>query len=145
MRANEFLGEGQKYTVYDKLDEADMKRLSMAQAFGSNEYNIIKDEGFTFVEKPSYFQDLQRNPITNNDLRTIEYALEEHGFDLNVYSDKQIFGFPISEEHSGPQKSVHWKPEENVFLIQMTRSNNLYLVDKQGASKYIRFWLGVEN
>lgn len=142
---NKNYASGSPSWVHDKLNEADMQKISMAQAFGSNEYNIIKDLGFKFVEKPSYFQDLWRNPISSGDLYNIELALEQEGYELKEYSDKQIFGYPISEEHSGPQKSVRWKPEENVFVIHMSRTGNTYLVDKQGASSYIRFWLGVKQ
>ncbi|RLA05143.1 MAG: hypothetical protein DRQ47_01900 [Gammaproteobacteria bacterium] len=130
---------------YNSGKSTSIQPLSMAKAFGSEEYNIIADAGYEFIEKPSYFSNLRRKAISILDLQKIKNALKAEGYKLKIYGDEAIFGYSIDEEEDNPQMSVVWKPEESVFLISMSATANLYLVDQQGASKYIRFWLGINT
>jgi hypothetical protein len=125
-------------------DAIGMQPMSMSQAFGSEEYNILDQVGIKFTEKPWSFEDLDDEAISEIEVAKAKKALRQNGYELKTYPSKKIFGFGKKPIHSGPMKDVKWKPEENVFIIQFDNGDQ-YIVDKQGASAYIRFWRAIKG
>ena len=107
--------------------------MSMLQAFGSDQANIINSLGISLVEKPSYWEDLKG--IGDLNLAKLSKLLKRSGYNLKTYSTKDIYGM----DPKGPQSSVLKMPPEEMFIIQFMNGNR-YLVDRIGARSYIRNW-----
>ena len=130
------------------------KPISMAQAFGSEAYNVLADAGIKFHEKPSYWSDLERNVLGEHGQKRVEKILGDAGIKLEEYPAWQLY--PIDDLDpddyvKGPLQTVENMPEQKVFIIYDLPYSDLrhgvqdprvgtFLVDRQGASSYIRFW-----
>lgn len=116
------------------------KKLSLTQAFGSKGLNLIEDIGIKLIEKPSYFENIQRNAqIKPGQLKELKSLL-----DLKIYSDVEIFGKKVDDTEEddyniGPQSDAKM-PKESTFIVEFSPTDNQYLVDTTGARSYIRNW-----
>jgi len=130
--------------------------VSAQSVFASNASNILGQEGITFYEKPSYWSDLERKALSNDALRTAEFALEEEGIELKEYDAFEIFAINPNRKSSyvrGPLQSVENMPQEKVFVIHNLPYSDeepsvtsdpkvgTFLVDAHGAHSYIRSWI----
>lgn len=128
--------------------------ISMAQAFGSEAYNVLANAGIKFHEKPSYWSDLERSALGEHGQKRVEKVLADAGIKLEEYPAWQLY--PIDDMDPddyvrGPLQTVENMPEQKVFIIYDLPYSDLrhgvqdprvgtFLVDRQGASSYIRFW-----
>jgi len=122
-----------------------IKPITMTQAFGSSGLNIIVDNGFKLLEKPGYFEDMENEegkykPISEIGMKKIEREFKKAGQELKTYTSKEIFG----SDPRGPLQSFRHKPEEMTFIIEFSNGKR-YLVDRTGASSYIRMWAYIES
>lgn len=131
-----------------------MEPISMAQAFGSEAYNVLANAGIKFHEKPSYWSDLERNALGEIGQKRVEKILADAGIKLEEYPAWQLY--PIDDMDpddyvKGPLQTVENMPEQKVFIIYDLPYSDLrhgvedprvgtFLVDSQGAASYIRFW-----
>ena len=130
------------------------KPISMAQAFGSEAYNVLADADIHFTEKPSYWSDLERDALGEIGQKRVEKVLAAAGIKLETFPAWQLY--PIDEMNpddyvNSPLQTVENMPEPKVFIIHELPYSDLqrgvrepregtFLVDRQGASSYIRFW-----
>lgn len=143
--------------VYEDEPEK-REKISVPDAFASDEYNILRMEGIKFYEKPSYWSDLERTAIDQNGLKTAEYALAKEGIKLPEYEAWEIYAIDPGNPRSyltGPLRSVENMPRERVFVIYdlpysderrgVTEARRgTFLVDRSGASGYIRHWIMIK-
>lgn len=109
--------------------------ISMKQAFGHPVANDIEDLGIHFVEKPDYWEDLDRaKPVDNLKLRKASNYLQNQGLNLTTYTAQQLFGTPAPRSPVANAKL----PEEVVFIVDV--GGKRYLVNSHGARSYIRNW-----
>jgi hypothetical protein len=123
----EFLPPGSKIP-------ANAERISLIDAFGSDAMVRLKDMGFRFTEKPSYWEGLRSVPA---------WAMEalKDELRLKTYSMEEIFG---TSAPRGPMARPSRMPAEETFLVS-NGSGRLYLADRTGAETYIRMWARVEG
>lgn len=135
-----------------------MKPISMAQAFGSDAYNVLAEADIKFHEKPSYWSDLERDALGEIGLKRAEKVLAASGIKLEKFPAWQLY--PIDEMNTddyvkSPLQTVENMPEPKVFIIYDLPYSDLrhgvqdprvgtFLVDSQGASSYIRFWIQID-
>lgn len=116
--------------------------MTMMQAFGSEEMNILHDAGIKLTEKPSYWEDFEgdgyaaeRN-IHELKLKKAEKAM---GGKFKVIKGAEIYG--TNAKPRGPQ--VGMKADvgtlPNMFIIEFDDGTK-YLVDVTQARSYIRMW-----
>ena len=113
-----------------------LKKVSMMQAFGSAEENILADAGIHFFEKPSYFEDLEKTsgkykPITQIMFKKVQKELKKNGLELVEKTAKEIYGY----DPSGPLKSYTKKPKEEIYVITFANGKR-YLCSTHGANTY---------
>lgn len=120
------------------------QKLTMMQAFGSAELNILHDAGIHLVEKPSYWEDLEAEdgpyrkykPVTQIMLKKAENALKAKGVKLATLTSAEVYG----HDPKGPLAS--WKgatPEPECYIIKFANGKR-YLCDRTGANSYCRNW-----
>jgi hypothetical protein len=127
--------------VYNNGGKSDsgIKPISMLQAFGSKEMNILHDAGIKLTEKPTYWEDFEgdgfaaKRNIHDLALKKAEKAL---GHKFKVYSAEDVYG---TGSPKGPLVSFKKKPEENMCIIKLGNGDR-YLVDTTQGSVYIRMW-----
>jgi len=138
-----------------------LKKMSLMQAFGSNELNAAHDAGISLYEKPTYWSDLTKDgkyrPLSDTELQKVKKAVGK----IHEYEAMDVFDFWLNDDGSvegnkkivhGPlaDKSPNFKPAGNMFIVDFADSFSdgkdtdkpygRYLVDLTGASKYIRNW-----
>jgi hypothetical protein len=121
---------------------AGAKKITMMQAFGSREMNILNDAGIKLTEKP-YWEDFEeggyyedRN-IHDIKLKKVEREL---GHKLPVFTGKDVFG--VDQKPNGALATVKGGDTSkfpNMFIIEFSDGTR-YLVDSTQASTYIRMW-----
>lgn len=132
-----------KYYTTGKTD-SDIEPVAMSTLVGSNGYTIVKDLGFKFLEKPDYFSYVRSTRgIGETGVAKIKRAFKVYGLELKEYSSEEIYGKHINNDDrlEYTTKNTKWKPEEDIFIIVFSQTNNKYIVDQTGAKSYIRFWL----
>jgi len=158
MRSKEFINEDDNIVKGDfslkggpKPQIQNAKKTSIAQAFGSEGYNILIDNGIKLIEKPSYWSDLERKPIGEVTLQKIKKLFQQHGLDLPSFEAWEIYAIDPDNPNSvvpGPLSSIENMPLKGVFIIRdlpyKDDEGNIkignFIVDSQGANRYIRFW-----
>lgn len=115
-----------------------IEKISLLKAFGSDEINILHDAGIHFVEKPDYWEDLDKKPISEPTLKKAEKELAKHGVALKTYTSVQIWG----RDPKGPTSKFVNQPEETCFIVKL-KNGQRYLVDRTGANTYIRMWVKI--
>lgn len=134
------------------------KQISLAQAFGSEAYNVLANAGVKLHEKPSYWSDLDRTKMGEHGLKRIETILADEGIELEEYAGWEIFSINPDSSSSyvkGPMQRVENMPDPKVFIIyDLPYSDErrgveepqigTFLVDRTGASSYIRFWRQID-
>jgi len=158
MKSSEFITEDDNVTKGDfgakggpKPQMQNAKKISMAQAFGSEAYNILADAGIKFHEKPSYWQDLESKAIGEIGQKKVENLLKQAGVGLEEYAAWEIYSIDPDSQYAhikGPLQTVENMPDPKVFVIydlpykgsEGEIKVGTFLVDRQGASSYIRFW-----
>ena len=120
-----------------------IQSVSMLQAFGSEQMNILHKIGVHFMEKPFYWEDLDRSdsqtgykPITEITYKKLVTALKKSGYELPVYSGKEIFGSDKRPKHCQVDAKF---PKESTFVVKFDDAK--YLCDTAGAKSYIRNWV----
>lgn len=127
-----------------------IEKISMADAFGSKPYSIITKLGYKFYEKPDYWAELRREKkISALDLKKIEKELKKHGFPLNEYDARDIFktSVPSDDERSSktsPLMDIRPGIDDVCFIVKFP-SGYRYLVDRTGASAYVRMWMFIDE
>lgn len=116
------------------------KAISVLQAFGSEEMNILHDAGIHFVEKAAYWSELDKpegkyKPITQIMFKKVEKELAKHGFKLAVLKAKDIYG----GDPTGPMQRYSKKPHEQCYVLEMGNGDR-FLCDTTGANTYTRMW-----
>jgi hypothetical protein len=116
-----------------------MEPISMMQAFGSEEMNIVDGLGIRLTEKPSYWEDFEGDGYAvkrNIHDKTLKMAEKAIGRNFKEYSAKEVYG---TDMPGGPQVSVKKMPAETMCIIKMGNGDR-YLVDTSQARTYIRMW-----
>jgi len=139
--------DGKFHSFMDKVTGADGpkmgQKMSIMDAFGSKEYNLLKKMGIRFMEKPSYWEDLNKpqgdhyKPITEAELDKAEKAI---GMPFKIYTADKIFG--SGSKPRGPLADADLPPEP-VCIVHF-KDGTKYLVDTTQANTYIRFWAKIE-
>jgi len=159
MKSSEFITEDDNVTKGDfgarggpKPQMQNAKKISMAQAFGSSGYNVLNDAGIKLVEKPSYWADLERDPIGEVVFQKVKQLFQKSGVELPEVDAWEVYPLDPDGGYAvvrGPQSSIENVPLKGVFVIRGLPYKNEntgeriegdFLVDSQGASAYIRFW-----
>lgn len=118
-----------------------IKPMSLLQAFGSPEINIAHDLGIKFIEKPSYFEDIdQEDQVNELQLRRLKNELHKAGVALKTYDSSEIWG----ADPRGPLQTAKHMPEDRMAIVKM-KSGKRYLIDTTGANTYIRMWRGIND
>ena len=121
------------------VDTSNMKKIPLHHVFGDSEFSAILDAGYDFQEKPDYFEDIKKT-INVRDVPKIEGLI---GRKLNSYQAGQIL-LPSKRGTYGPQSSADWSvlkdPNERTFIVWFPKTNERFLVNRTGATKYIREW-----
>lgn len=155
MRIHEFIKEANVTTADfsgkggPKFQTQIAEPISLSKAFGSEGYNLLKDNGIKLIEKPSYWESLEQNRLGDLGFKKVEKLFQQAGIDLPQYDAWEVFSIDPDVEPPmiGPLATVENMPPKGVFVIR----NLLYkvsgeaktasfLVDNQGAESYIRFW-----
>lgn len=127
------------------------KRIS---ALGMSEYSIIKHLGYNFCEKPSYFNDIDkpRYHIPLNRIDLINHAI---GRKLKTFYIEDVIEPLITKRSVSytPMRTVNFEAEgitENTFILEAYeddpdkypeyKQGDRFLVNRLGASTYIRMW-----
>jgi hypothetical protein len=116
------------------------KPMTMMQAFGSDEMNILHDAGIKLTEKPSYWEDFEgdgwaaKDNIHELKLKKAEKAL---GGKFQVIKGTSVYG-PV-DKPKGPQVSMKQATYPNMFIIEFGDGTR-YLVDVTQSRTYIRMW-----
>jgi hypothetical protein len=118
-----------------------LQPISMMQAFGSKAMNILHDAGIHFMEKPDYFETLEKNegkykPLNQVTFKKVEKELKKAGMELSTFTSKEIYG----ADPRGPQVSFKHKPKADICVIEFSNGKR-YLVDTTQANTYIRMWI----
>lgn len=127
-------------TVQKPVDISKMKKVPLYKAFGGPEYSSIRDAGFKFDEKPDYFESI-KSEINVRDLPKIEQLI---GRKLNSYKAEDLLD-RYKDGSFYPQvpdtKFENLKdPDEETFIVWFPETNDRFLVNRTGATKYIRMW-----
>lgn len=119
-----------------------IEQVSMVQAFGASDSQVLEQLGIVLREKPSDFSELDYKshayrPLSEFDIHRINRAL---GYSLDVMMVYDIYdGVP-----SYPLDRVARMPlNEHVFIIDFDDGRR-YLVDRSGANTYIRHWAKID-
>lgn len=169
MKSSEFITEDDDNVVKGdfgkkggpKVQTQHAKKISLAQAFMDEGYNILLDNGIKLKEKPSYWQDLEKDPLGEVTLQKIKKLFAKNGVELPEFDAWEIYPIAPDDEDamseadpedlyvSGPLVRVENMPFKGTFVIRTLpyRESNReplqygdFLVDSVGASSYIRFW-----
>lgn len=128
------------------------KGVTIAQAFGSKEYNMLHDLGIRFYEKPSYWDDLDRvaqsyKPLTSAQVEKAEKAI---GVPFKIYTQDKVFGSGQGKSKDKDSKDGFWPmsdanmQKEPIYIVHM-KDGSKYLVDGTMANSYIRMWAKIED
>lgn len=114
--------------------------------FGSDEYNMLRDMGIYFYEKPTYWEEIKGKYETTH--AAIEKAEKEIGVPFKIYTQDKIFtgkksnsedsidgAFPLSDADL---------PKEPVFIVHM-KDGSMWLADGTQANSYIRMWARIKD
>jgi hypothetical protein len=119
------------------------KELTMLQAFGSHEMNVLHDAGIKLAEKPDDWNAFEGSGYLAakyvHPMFTVARAEKALGGKFKVYTSKEIYG---GDKPSGPLANVKTMPEEHMFIVDFGKSK--YLADRTGARTYIRNWAKIE-
>jgi len=143
--------------VKGPIDPSTLVPVSLSSVFASSGYNIIKDMGYNFCEKPSYFSDLN-NPkyqIPKQNIAAIERKL---GHKLEIYQLEDIL-YPKCDRRGVceyyPMSDANFDEEgiefdDITFIVEAIdddpsggrayKAGDLFLCDRAGAKRYIRMW-----
>lgn len=137
-----------KNTIKDKPSSG----MDIMQAFGSDEYNKLRELGIYFYEKPDQWSDLDKpsssgryTPITSSAVEKAEKAI---GVPFKIYTQDKIFtgrNRPSPDAKDGwyPQSDAHL-PNEPVFIVHM-KDGTRYLADGTQSRSYIRMWARIKD
>ena len=143
---NEITGDKKFDSMMGKITAGDKpKRGDLMSHFGSAEYNKLRDMGIRFMEKPSYWSDLDHEmqgykPLTDKQVEKAERAL---GVPFKIYTQDKLFtGKKSSNEEAKngvmPLADANL-PKEPIFIVHF-KDGSRYLVDGTQANSYIRMW-----
>ena len=125
---------------YNTGGQADtgIESVSLTQAFGASDSQVLEQLNIVLREKPSSFSELEYTtphyrPLGEFDIHRINRAL---GYTLD-----EIMVYDIYDRMPRyPMDQVERMPlNEHVFIIDFDDGRR-YLVDRSGASSYIRHW-----
>ena len=160
MRFREFVSEDDDNVVKGdfskkggpKFQKQNAEKISLAQAFGSSGYNLLRHAGITLNEKPAYWSDLESKPLGDVVFAKIKKLFKANDLDLPVYDAWEVFPIDPDSRNSylkHPLVDIENMPLKGVFVLKgvpykdapgdSLRTGN-FLVDSQGANSYIRFW-----
>lgn len=129
--------------VMVNMDNA--KPVSLLSAFGGDELQTLHDLGLKTLEKPGYWEDLDKEdkygyrPWKEIDVRRAEKTL---GKKFPRIDAAEIFG--SNEKSKGPLKSYTKKPAWDHCIIKFSDDTS-YFIDTTQASSYARMWAKIEN
>lgn len=133
--------------AYNKGGKTDsgLKPITLMQAFGSKEMNLLNDAGIKFTEKPTYWEDFEgegyaaKRNIHQVALKKAEKVLGK----IPVLTGKEVFGY--SQKPKGPLVSTKVQPKDMPpVAIIMFDDGTKYLVDTTQANSYIRMWQKID-
>lgn len=116
--------------------------MTMMQAFGSREMNILHDAGIKLTEKPSYWEDFEGNGFAAKDnihqikLKKAEKAMGEK---FKVLKGSEVFGSDVKPKYPLTKMKSDTGALPNMFIIEFNDGSR-YLVDVTQANTYIRMW-----
>lgn len=134
------------------MDMSRAKKLELSDVFGGNEYSIIKNLGYKWVEKPGYFRDI-KSSIPRGELARVERAI---GRKLEIIEMDEILspaGYTRHDMDYFPQGDAFFErfPEETI-IIEVTSEldwseevnvGDMFLANRTGATKYYRIWMRI--
>lgn len=141
-------------------------KIPLHKAFGSPEYADLVDAGVRFVEKPSSFSYIDKGGpdrdrrVSSRDLKNVEEKIGRKLQSYNAYDVLKIqlphYDHPLVDadfsKTKGEETFILWfppNPEIDNWFKKRLQSfpsitpNSRYLVNKTGASKYIRMWVAL--
>lgn len=117
----------------------EVKQITLLQAFGSKELNVLNDAGIKLAEKPSYWEDFEEDGYAAkkyvHPAFSIARAEKALGGKFKVYTGKELYGV---DKPKGPLATVKNMPDEMMFIVDFGDSK--FLADTSGAGTYIRNW-----
>lgn len=125
-----------------KIPEPEQKiPMTLMQAFGSLAMNILHDAGINFLEKPGYFEELERpdgkyRPLNEVTFKKVMNTFRDANIHIPVYSSDQIWG----GDPPWPQKKYINKPNDETILVRFNNGKT-YLIDTTQAQTYARMWI----
>ena len=155
------MSTGQK--VNKPIDPSNMTPVSLSSVFASSGYNVVKDMGYNFCEKPSYFSDLNdpKFQIPKQNIAAIQRKL---GYNLETYYLEDILVpkcdrrgnceyYPMSDAdlvHNDEPHNGGPGVRETTFIVKASeddpsrhpayKAGDMFLCDRTGARRYIRMW-----
>lgn len=135
-----------------RYDEFSKDAENLPSVTESEAHNVLTNYGVGLKEKPSHWSELADNPLGDDGLQKVKKALANAEIRLEEYAAWEIY--PINPDRrgdrvKGPLQSVENMPDPSVFIIyDLPYSDKrggepkvgTFLVDRTGASSYIRFW-----
>lgn len=126
--------------VNKPVDTSKMEKIPLHHVFGDSEFAQILDAGFDFQEKPDYFDDIKKT-INVRNIPTIERLI---GRKLNSYKIDDLMSRSKRDGAYYPQAAINWSalkdPNERTFIVWFPTTNERFLANRTGATKYIREW-----
>ena len=141
------------------------KKIPVHRAFGGPEYADLVDAGVRFIEKPSSLSYIDRGGpdgdrhVSSKDLKNVEEKIGRKLQSYNAYDILKIqlphYDHPqVDADFSktkGEETFILWFPSnpkiDDWFKIRNAYpsiiANSRYLVNRTGASKYIRMWVAL--
>jgi len=127
------------------LAQGKPKKISMMEAFGSQEMNDIADIGIKLQEKPGYLSEITTG-MSSSQIPDVEKAI---GYKLNSYNLADVVKKPdfVAADEIYPQGELiksALKNDNQMFILWDPETKARYLVDRTGASSYIRNWTKID-
>jgi len=127
------------------LAQGKPKKISMMEAFGSQEMNDIADIGIKLQEKPGYLSEITTG-MSSSQIPDVEKAI---GYKLNSYNLADVVKKPdfVAADEIYPQGELiksALKNDDQMFILWDPETKARYLVDRTGASSYIRNWTKID-
>ena len=140
------------------------KKISMAQAFGGPEYAAFDQVGIKFIEKPGSFSGIDNQVVDGRfvNVRKLKNLEEVIGRKINSYDGYHVLDIrPPHHDHpqvdadfsmtQGEETFILWFPPNPQFddwyskrnKYPVITPNSRYLVNRTGATKYIRMWVAL--
>jgi len=143
----ELVAQGKDFNPAPKLiaDSPVPQKTSMMEEFGSQEMNDIADIGIKLQEKPGYLSEITTG-MSSSQIPDVEKAI---GYKLNSYNLADVVKKHGKKTPTSSYATRHFvadalKNDDQMFILWDPETKARYLVDRTGASSYIRNWTKID-